>query len=243
MSERRKQILETFGKVPFLVQDAESSFEDFASDEILKEAIVDLYLAILETVGVMMEWLVDKGSCRYLYSLIFIIASNTDKFVGGHIRALLEGPGYKKDLNAMIQTIHERSKAIQNRAYRLTRGITCKTAITIQKMENQMGSVRKSTERIEVDIDETKLGVKSTEAVTIESRSDIKQIMSDFAQKNQKDEEMCKRQEEANKNSGIALSNLKDLMQNQAKSARCTSENFAIEANGFDFNLRPKQFC
>lgn len=75
MSERRKEILETFGKVPFLVQDAESSFEDFAKDETLKEAIVDLYLAILETVGVMLEWLVDKGSCRYHCPSLLIHAS------------------------------------------------------------------------------------------------------------------------------------------------------------------------
>lgn len=80
MSERRKQILEAFGKVPFLIQDAESSFEDFAMDELLKDSIIGLYSAILETVGVMMEWLVDKGSCRHHYPLILVLASNTFDF-------------------------------------------------------------------------------------------------------------------------------------------------------------------
>lgn len=85
MSERRKEILEAFGKIPFMVRDAESSFEGFANDEILKGAIVELYLAILQTVGVMMEWLVDKGSCRYLYLSLRILASNTANINQGTI--------------------------------------------------------------------------------------------------------------------------------------------------------------
>ena len=77
MSERRKEILEAFGKVPFLVRDAEYSFEDFFKDDMLKDAIMDLYLAIFETVGVMMEWLVDKGSCRHHNPSTLILTSNT----------------------------------------------------------------------------------------------------------------------------------------------------------------------
>lgn len=116
----------------------------------------------------------------------------------------------------MIQTIHERSNAIQVRAYRLTRGTTCKTAITMQKMGNQLGSVSNTTERMELDLSEIKLGVKTTEVITIESGSDIKQIKSELAKKDKKDEE-------AYKSSETALSNLKDMMQNQAKTAKCTS--------------------
>lgn len=63
LSERRQLILETFGKIPFLVQDAEYSFEDFHHDKDLKKLIIDLYLSILQTIMAMMEWLVEKAGC------------------------------------------------------------------------------------------------------------------------------------------------------------------------------------
>ena len=65
MSDKRKKILETFGKVPFLVEDAESSFEDFPSNEPLTSAVMELYVIILTTVHKMMEWLVEPSSCRH----------------------------------------------------------------------------------------------------------------------------------------------------------------------------------
>lgn len=116
----------------------------------------------------------------------------------------------------MIRTLQERSKAIQDRVSRLTRGETCKTASTVQKMEGQMESLSNTTEKIEFDIGETKRSVKITEAVTIESRSDIMQIKSEFVQKNKKDEEAYKRQD-------TAFGNLTDMMQNQVKTAQCKS--------------------
>lgn len=105
----------------------------------------------------------------------------------------------------MVRTIHERSNAIPDRAYHLTRGASCKTAITAQKIESQLGSVSNTTKKIVFKMVETKLGVETTEAVTIESWSDMKQIKSELAQKNKKDEEAYKRQEEANNSSGTAL--------------------------------------
>lgn len=104
----------------------------------------------------------------------------------------------------MVRTIHERSNAILDRAYYLTRGVSCKTAITVLKIESQLGSVSNTTKKIVFEMGETKLGVRTTEAVTIESMSDIKQIKLELAQKNRKDE-AYKRQEEANNISGIAL--------------------------------------
>ena len=135
----------------------------------------------------------------------------------------------------MIKTLHERSKAIQDRVSRLTRSTTCKTASTVQNMEGQLGSISNTTEKIEFGMDETKRGVKTMEAFTVESRSDIKQIKSDFEQKNKKDEEAYKRQD-------TALGNLTDMMQNQVKKAQCASLTFAIEANAFDFNLIQKKY-
>lgn len=64
LSERRQLILETFGKVPFLVRDAEYSFEDFYKDEELKRLVTELYLSILQTIMAMMEWLVERAGCK-----------------------------------------------------------------------------------------------------------------------------------------------------------------------------------
>lgn len=67
MSEKRQQILEALGDVPRTITKVENYLENFHSDETLNDLITELYCVILGAIEGMMQWLVDKPGCKYIF--------------------------------------------------------------------------------------------------------------------------------------------------------------------------------
>lgn len=73
MSEKRQQILEALGDVPRTITKVEKDLENFHSDETLNDLIIELYCVILGAIEGMMQWLVDRPGCKYVFQWVISV--------------------------------------------------------------------------------------------------------------------------------------------------------------------------
>ena len=60
--EQRVQIFETFQQIPDTIRLAEDRLEEWPDDEVLHDAAIELYLAVVKSVEAMIIWLVDTST-------------------------------------------------------------------------------------------------------------------------------------------------------------------------------------
>lgn len=62
--EQRADIYETFENIPETIQRAGDHLKDWPKDDVLYDAVTDLYLAVLKAIEAMIEWLVGRSTCQ-----------------------------------------------------------------------------------------------------------------------------------------------------------------------------------
>ena len=60
------QIFDTFQQIPETIRLAEDRLEEWPDDEVLRDATIELYLAVLKSVEAMILWLVDTSTRKWL---------------------------------------------------------------------------------------------------------------------------------------------------------------------------------
>ncbi|KAI4261131.1 MAG: hypothetical protein L6R42_003663, partial [Xanthoria sp. 1 TBL-2021] len=64
MKEKREAIIETFHQIPKTLEEAADRLEEYSDDQRLFEEVTKLYLVVLEAIESMLQWLVDKSTCK-----------------------------------------------------------------------------------------------------------------------------------------------------------------------------------